>query len=308
MDIESYRRVLAGISGVHVTAYDGSGAIDAALTGRVVSRIAAAGVHNIVTGGNTGEFFSLTADEVIRLQAIAIEANDGRACITAAAGRSVTEAIATVRAARQQGADGVLVHHPLDPFAAPQCQVDYFIAVAEASELPVVAYLRSDAIPVGELVRMATHPNIAGVKFASTNLTLFSQCVRATAGQDAVWICGLAESWALPFYALGARGFTSGLVNVDPERSLSVWKALEAGDYERARSLVDTIAGFELMRTKFNNGANVTVVKEALQLRGDAVGPVRLPGLPALDAEDRARLKQILADWKIGAEPALAAS
>jgi len=298
MDIATYRRALAGISGVHVTAYADDGSINAELTGRIVRRIARAGVHNIVSGGNTGEFFSMTYDEVLELQGIAIAAAEGKSMVTAAAGRSVKEATATAIAAKRAGADGVMVHHPNDPFAAPSAQADYFIAIAEASELPIVGYLRSDAIPVAELARIATHPNVAGVKFATTNLMLFAECVRATEGTDAVWICGLAESWAAPFYALGARGFTSGLVNVDPERSLAVWNALESHDYALARALVAKIAGFEQMRTKFNNGANVTVVKEALMLRGDNVGPVRLPGLPALDAADRARLKEILNGWE----------
>ena len=302
MDIVTYRHALAGISGVHVTAYAEDGGINADLTARIVRRIARAGVHNIVSGGNTGEFFSMTYDEVLQLQGIAIAAADGKSMVTAAAGRSVKEATATAKAAKRAGADGVMVHHPNDPFAAPSAQADYFIAIAEASELPIVGYLRSDALPVAELARIATHPNVAGVKFATTNLMLFADCVRATQGTDAVWICGLAESWAAPFYALGARGFTSGLVNIDPERSLAVWRALEAGDYALARTLVAKIAGFEQMRTKFNNGANVTVVKEALMLRGENVGPVRLPGLPALDAADRARLKDILNGWEASAE------
>ena len=119
----------------------------------------------------------------------------------------------------------------------------------------------------------------------------------ASAGSKAVWICGLAEGWAAPFYALGARGFTSGLVNVVPETSLAIWKALEAGEYERARVLVDGIAGFEAMRTKYGNGANVTVVKEALGLLGRPVGPVRLPGLPELNAAEKTELARIVAGW-----------
>lgn len=298
MDIREYKRVLTGISGVHVTTYSKDGEIEPGLTGKIIRRIADAGVHNVVSGGNTGEFYSLRFEEVLRLQAICIAAADGKAAVTAAAGRSEREAIATAAAAKREGADGIMVHHPLDPFAAPHCQADYFIAIAEASELPLVAYIRSDAIPVADLVRVATHPNIAGVKFASSNLMLLSECVRATEGTDAVWICGLAEGWAAPFYALGARGFTSGLVNVDPLRSLAVWKALEAGDYAAARRLVAEIAGFETLRTKFNNGANVTVVKEALMLRGEDVGPVRRPGLPALDAVDRSKLEQMLKSWE----------
>ncbi len=60
---------------------------------------------------------------------------------------------------------------------------------------------------------------------------------------------------------------------------------------------MSTIARFETMRTKFGNGANVTVVKEALSLIGFPVGPVRLPGLPALDDEDRAVLADVLRSW-----------
>lgn len=298
MQLEDYRRVLQGISGVHVTAYDDRGEIEPATTGRIVSKIAAAGVHNIVSGGNTGEFFSLTTDEVIRLQAIAIAAVDGRAAVTAAAGRSVREAITVARAAEAEGADGVMVHHPLDPFAAPHAQVDYFIAIAEAVALPLVAYVRSDLIPLDEMVRLATHPAVAGVKFASTNTMLFAECARATKGTNATWICGLAESWALPFYALGGKGFTSGLVNVAPELSLAVWRALEADDYATARTYVDKLAPFEAMRTKYRNGANVTVVKEALALQGTSVGPVRLPGLARLDDSDRVALKSVLESWK----------
>ena len=297
MDFAAYRRALFGISGVHATAYDAAGEIDAALTGRIVDSIARAGIHNIVSGGNTGEFYSLTTDEVIRLQAVAAEANDGRAALTAAAGRSQREAIAVARAAASHGADGVMIHHPLDPFAAPHEQVNYFIGVAEAVDLPVVAYVRSDAIPVADMARLATHPRIAGVKFASRNALLFAECVRATKGTDATWICGLAETWALPFHALGGKGFTSGLVNVAPQRSLAVWHALEAGDYARARAVVDSIAEFETLRTKYRDGANVTVVKEALQIRGLPVGPARVPNLVRLDAQDRARLEGLLKGW-----------
>lgn len=297
MELTDYRRVLHGISGVHATAYDASGEIDAATTAGIVSTIAASGVHNIVTGGNTGEFYSLTLDEILRLQEIAVEATAGRAAVTAAAGRSLRDAIHLGRAAGQAGCDGVMIHHPLDPFAAPQEQVNYFIGVAEAIDIPVVAYVRSDAIPVDEMVRLATHPRILGVKFATPNTMFFADCVRATQGSSATWICGLAETWALPFYALGGKGFTSGLVNVAPARSLAVWNALEAGDYPRARAVIDSIAAFEAMRTLYRNGANVTVVKEALQIAGLDVGAARLPNLTRLSPEHRAQLETIISTW-----------
>jgi 4-hydroxy-tetrahydrodipicolinate synthase len=297
MSIERVRRALIGVSGVHLTPYDASGAINAALLGAIVADMAVAGVHNIVSAGNTGEFFALSCDEVTRVHEIVAAAVAGRALVTAAVGRSLIEAIAMARAAKSAGADAIMAHHPHDPFAAPQAQADYFIGLAEASELPLIAYMRSDLIKAGDLTRVAMHPNVAGVKFATANLMLLAECLRATEGHPAVWVCGLAEGWAAPFYALGARGFTSGLVNIDPKRSLGIWTALEAGDFAEAKRLVDVIAPFEAMRTQFNNGANVTVVKEALMLLGLAVGPVRVPGLTALDAADRERLRGVLTDW-----------
>lgn len=305
MTSDKIRSALRGISGVHVTAWGADGEANWAVTGQIVARIAAAGIHNIVSAGNTGEFYPMTTEEVVRSHAVAAEAAAaGKALVTAGIGRSLREAVSTGRLAAKAGCDAVMVHHPLDPFAAPQSQADYILAIAEALTLPLVAYIRSDAIGVKDLVRVATHPNVAGVKFASTNMMLLSECVRATQGTSANWICGLAEGWAAPFYALGARGFTSGLINVAPERSLAVWHALEKGDYAAARIEVDAIAGFETLRTKYGNGANVTVVKEALGLLGTNVGPVRLPGLPELNAEEKAQLRAIVSGW--GAQRAAA--
>jgi 4-hydroxy-tetrahydrodipicolinate synthase len=295
MTIEKIRAALHGISGIHVTPYGPDGAIDEKLTARICRRIAEAGVHNIVSGGNTGEFFSLTSAEVDRLQAAAFAAIGDAALRTAAVGRSLTEARATARQAVASGAQALMIHHPADPFAAPSAQADYFLAIAEEARVPVMAYLRADTIPVAELQRVARHPNMAGIKFASTNLMLLADCVRQTADAPCVWVCGLAEGWAPAHYAAGARGFTSGLINVAPERSLAIWKALDEGRYAAARALIDPIAAFEQLRTRHNNGANVTVVKEALMLQGFAVGPARLPNLLRLDPADRAKLEGLMA-------------
>ncbi len=95
----------------------------------------------------------------------------------------------------------------------------------------------------------------------------------------------------------GAEGFTSGLVNVAPQFSLQVHAALAAGDFAAARSVVERIELFERLRTKYRNGANVTVVKEAVALQGFHVGPVRAPGLPVLDAADRDALRSLMQSW-----------
>jgi 4-hydroxy-tetrahydrodipicolinate synthase len=130
-----------GISGVHVTPYSVDGEIDRDLLGRIVDRIVGAGIHNIVSAGNTGEFYALTPDEVRAVHDAAIEANAGRALLTASVGRSLTEAIELGRRARDKGADVLMAHQPLDPFAAPQAQAAYFKAVADEVDLPLICYV-----------------------------------------------------------------------------------------------------------------------------------------------------------------------
>lgn len=293
-----FRQALHGISGVPVTAYDSAGEVNFDLTAEVYGRVARAGIHNIVAAGNTGEFYALTPDEILRVYEAAVEGVDGKAPVTAAIGRSQREALVMARKAKALGASAVMSHQPVDPFAAPQSQIDYFLGLAENSELPLVAYVRADGFAVDDMVRLSRHPNVAGIKFATTDIMLLSRAIAASDPNGALYICGLAESWAPAFAASGARGFTSGLVNVAPHFSMQVHEALVAGDFESARKIVEKIELFERLRTRYRNGANVTVVKEAMEIMGLAVGPVRAPGLVRLDQNDREALEGLLAGWQ----------
>lgn len=296
--LEAVRTALKGISGVPVTPYLKDGTIDVENLSQLISRLAAAKVHNLMAAGNTGEFFTLTMEEVRLVHRTTIEAAAGKALVSAAVGRSLTEAKALAKDAIAAGADAIMGHHPMDPFAGPSYQAAYFLDLADFCSVPVIAYVRSDGFSVADFRRLALHPNIAGIKFASSNLMLLSEVIRASYDAPAIWVCGLAEGWAPAFYAMGARGFTSGLVNVFPERSHAIHRALEAGNFAAARSLIDGIAGFESLRTKYNNGANVTVVKEALGMLGTDVGPVRLPGVVTLNDDERRILRSIVDNVK----------
>lgn len=292
--MDKVRKALTGISGVPVTPYAADGSVDTSKLSTLIAGLADAGVHNLMAAGNTGEFFTLTMDEVRLVHRTTIVAAAGKALVSAAVGRSLTEAKALARDAIAEGADAIMGHHPMDPFAGPSYQAKYFLDLATSSTVPVIAYVRSDNFSVSDFRQLAMHPNIAGIKFASSNLMLLAEVIRSTKDTPTIWVCGLAEGWAPAFYAMGARGFTSGLVNVFPERSHAIYRALDAGNYEEARNLIDGIAGFEALRTKYFNGANVTVVKEALGMLGTDVGPVRIPGVEALNNVERSELKEIV--------------
>jgi len=116
----------------------------------------------------------------------------------------------------------------------------------------------------------------------------------------------LAETWAPPLYAVGARGFTSGLINVWPERSVAIHAALDRGDYIGAGVLVDEIAEFENLRANEQNGANVTVVKAALQMMRVDCGATRPPSAWPLMPPQAQQLARLLESWHLvpaGSDP-----
>ena len=122
----------------------------------------------------------------------------------------------------------------------------------------------------------------------------FSSEAKAACDPSIVWVGGLAEVWAPSFYAVGARGFTSGLINVWPERSIAIHAALEASDYGRARELIAGMRIFEDIRAEELNGTNVTTVKAALQALGRDCGPTRPPSAWPLSEGQQGRMMQFL--------------
>ena len=293
------KKNLGGILEVHIPPWTMEGQLNEPALCENVKSIAAAGIHTVVFAENTAEYFSMRMDELDCIHALAMEANAGRCSMMMAIGRSLSDAIATAQRAVTYEVDYLMPHMTVDPFASPHGQIAYFLEIEERVETPFVAYLRSTEIGLNEILKLASHQNIAGVKYATTDLMLLRECIEESERTNTVWLCGFAEVWALSFFAVGARGLTSGLVNFNPQSSLEIYAALEKGNYAKARDLVRRIVRFEKMRTKFGNGANVTVVKEAMRELGKYAGNMRLPGHVALSDVDRKELAGIVKSWRL---------
>jgi 4-hydroxy-tetrahydrodipicolinate synthase len=264
------------VSGILVTPFDADDAPAPARLAPVVARAVAAGIGALTVNGNTSEFYGLTLEEARRMQAAVPGIVDGRAVVVAGVGRSVKEACELAAAARGDGCDAIMIHQPPDPFRAPRGVAAYVARVAEAARgLPVLLYLRDDSGGMEAISALCAVPGVAGVKWATPNLMMLAAARRAA--PHLAWICGLAEPWAPPMTALGAQGFTSGVINVAPHLSMRVLRALQAGDMAAANAAIAAIEPFEKLRAMEGNGANVSVVKAALALRGEDVGPARPP-------------------------------
>jgi len=291
------RKALSGISGILVTPFDASDKIAPSRLQPIVDRAVTAGVHMLVANGNTGEFYGLTMSEADAMVKAAAEIIGGRVPLIGGVGKSVGDACALAKASRAAGAQVLMVHQPPDPFVAPRGVVEYVKRVADAGGgLPIMLYLRNDAIGLDAIEALTKVPGVAGVKWASPTPMRLAEAIRRCP-PDIVWVDGLAEPWAPPFYAVGARGFTSGLINVWPEQSVAIHRALDSGDYVQAAKLIDVMAPFEDVRAEENNGTNVTGVKAALQLIGEDCGPTRPPSAWPLTEAQQKKMRESVQRW-----------
>lgn len=292
-------QALIGISGILVTPYDEHGNVAPKKLAPILDRALDAGLHMPVVSGNTGEFYALTTEEASIMVREVVRLVDGRAPVLAGIGRGIRDAIALAKTSAEAGATALMVHQPPDPFVSPRGVVDYLKAVADASGgLPMMLYLRNDTIGTRAISDLCALPQVKGIKWATPNPMKLAEA-RAACDPDLVWVGGLAEIWAPTFYAVGARGFTSGLINVWPERSLAIHAALEAGDYKRANDLIAGMKAFEDIRAEEMNGTNVTGVKAALRALGRDCGPTRPPSAWPLTAGQQAKLDTFIAQNKL---------
>ena len=288
-------QALTGISGILVTPYDSAGEIAPAKLQPIIDRALGAGLHMPVVNGNTGEFYALTTDEACVMIREVVGMVDGRAPVLGGVGRGIRDACRLARASAEAGATALMVHQPPDPFVAPRGVVDYLNAVADASGgLPMMLYLRNDAIGTRAIADLCAVPGVKGVKWATPNPLKLAEA-KAACAPEIVWVGGLAEVWAPALYAVGARGFTSGLINVWPERSLAIHAALEASDYTGANALIEGMKAFEDIRAEEMNGTNVTGVKAALMALGRDCGPTRPPSAWPLTPAQQEKLGAFIA-------------
>jgi len=309
LDSERYR----GIFGVTVTPFTADRAsLDEDALRSLVPALLDDGVRRLVACGNTGEYFALSALERRRVAAVTVEAarahhgSRDAALVVVGVGGGPEDAAAEAAHAAEVGAGAVMVHHPTNPHITPDGLVAYCRMIAEASPLPLIPYLRSAVLDGDGIRRLTDIEGVVAVKYAVNDLPAFAAAVDATRDRpDLQWICGTAERWAPFFWAAGAVGFTSGLVNVTAAPALALLAALERGDRDASMRIWTMVEPFERMRARSADGYNVAVVKAAMRQVGRPAGPVRAPASEVTDADQEA-IASILTSWRSLEQPSRA--
>ncbi|MEU0006126.1 4-hydroxy-tetrahydrodipicolinate synthase [Streptomyces sp. NPDC006314] len=264
-----------------ITPFTEGGALDPEGAGRLAARLVEEGCDGLVLNGTTGESPTTTDAEKAELIAAVREAVGDRATLVAGVGSSDTRhTVGLALAAEQAGADGVLVVTPYYSRPPQEAVAAHFLAVADASGLPVMLYdipgRTGTRIEPDTMIRLAEHPRIVAVKDCSYD---FLGTQKVLARTELAYYAGCDEH-VLALYAVGAAGCVSTVGNAVPAHVSAILDAFDAGDTARAREL--QLEAMPLIEAMMGAGLPGTVTTKALLARlGLPAGPVRAPLLPA---------------------------
>jgi len=265
------------------------------------------GIDGVVPCGSTGESATLTFDEHEKVIELTIDTVDGRVPVVAGTGSNNTaEAVRLTKAAKDLGADGVLVISPYYNKPNRAGLIKHYTKLADL-DIPVIMYnvpgRTGQNLEPDLVAELARHPNIAGIKEASGNISQISRIIEETRDEDFVVISG-DDNMTMPIMALGGAGVISVAANIVPKRMVEMSDAMRKGDFGRALELHYELS--PLFRAMFID-TNPIPVKKAVELCGMAAGSVRLP-LDELDPKKTDQLAAILttAGLKTGAKAVLA--
>ena len=233
------------------------------------------GHDGLVINGTTGESPTTSDEEKRELLGTVIEAVGDRASVVAGVGTFDTHhTIELSRQAAEAGADGLLVVTPYYSRPPVDALEEHFLAVADASELPIMLYdiPHRAGIPIPEtsLIRLAGHPRIAAVKDAkgdicSSSMVIANSTLTYYAGDDA---------YLLPLLAVGGAGVVGTSTHFSGLQVRALLDAFVARDLEQARQLNAQL--LPVFRGVFATQGTM-MVKAALNRCGFDVGMCRPP-------------------------------
>lgn len=252
-----------------------------------------AGVSGIILGGTLGEASTLTANEKQVLVETAVDFVAGRVpVIMNIAEQSTKGAIAAARAAREQGASGLMVLPPMRYKATDYETVAYFKAIAERTELPIMIY--NNPVDYGievtldmfeELLQL---PTIQAVKESTRDISNITR-IRNRFGDRLKVLTGV-DTLGLESLLMGADGWVAGLVCAFPAETVAIYELAKAGRNEEARAIYSWF--LPLLELDINPQL-VQNIKLAEVATGIGTEQVREPRLPLREPE-RTRVLNVI--------------
>lgn len=287
--------VISGIFPALVTPFRSDESVSLDGVTENIRRYNSTALAGYVVLGSTGESVMLDqheADSV--LAAVREAATPDKLLIAGTGAESTAETIARTKRAAALAYSLALVKTPYyyKPSYRAETFIQHYRAVADASPIPILLY----SVPIftgvtlesPEVVALASHPNIVGIKDSSGSIQRIGEIVAAAPKHFCVLTGGAAVLY--PALAVGARGGILALAAAIPEKCAELFALFERGEHARARELQLLLVNAS---KRIVSECGIPGVKYAMDLRGYHGGVSRRP-LPPLSEEKKHSIAAIL--------------
>jgi 4-hydroxy-tetrahydrodipicolinate synthase len=299
---------LQGVLPIVHTPFTDADEIDVATLKREIDWAYAQGADGLGTG-MVSETLRLTIDERIALTHHIAEMSGGRGAAFAAVGaESTKQAIVYAKAAQKAGCDAVMAVPPITTGLPEQQVVDYFCALADAIDLPVIVQDASGyvgkAIPIRVYVQLLDRYGPEKIVFkpeASPIGPNLSALRDATGGRARIFE-GSGGILLIDSARRGIAGTMPGMELLDG--IVAVWRALQRGDDETAYRVYYPICAIVALQLQAGLDGFLAIEKDLLVKRG--IFPSarrRRPYAWDLDAETAAEVDRLFAQLQAALRP-----
>lgn len=285
----------SGIFPALTTPFAGDGSVSVADLKHNVQQYNRTGVAGYVVNGSTGESVLLSKSE---MEAVLVSVKEtafpDKKLIAGTGVESTAETIERTKRAAELGYDAALVKTPYyyKPAYKPEVYFAHYRRVADASPIPVLLYsvpqFTGVALEPPEVVKLAEHPNIIGIKESSGNVLRVAEIVAAASRHFQVLVGSAGGLY--PSITVGARGAILALASALPEKCVALYELIRQGEQEKARELHSAILRISKLAV---SECGIAGVKYLMDQRGYRGGLPRLPLLPLQD-EQKKRLNALL--------------
>ena len=287
---------LFGVTTSMTTPFDERDMVDVAAIEAMTDFSIAKGTDCLYPCGTTGEMHLMSCEERELVAETVVRRAAGRVTVFIHTGAMTTkDTIRLAKHAHAIGADGIGVVTPSYFNVHDRAMVRFFVDVARSvpADFPVYMY----GIPqcagndlsvevAAEVARQA--PNIVGVKYSYPDMHKINEFARINGGDFSV-VVGLDRLF-LSALVIGCSGIVSGVACPLPEPFVNVYKYFREGDLAEAGRW-HKIANETVLCMKA--GADMSILKYGLELRGLRGGGVRKPLLYIEDAEKKRIEKEL---------------
>lgn len=251
------------------------------------------GTDAIIVCGTTGEAKTLSNDEHVRLIKLCVDVVDHKVPVIAGVGSNDTRyAVELSNEAEKCGVDALLSVTPYYNKTSQRGLIQHYNFIADRVSTPIILYNVPSRTGINikpeTYAELAKHPLIVATKEANGNISEIAQTAALCGDELAIYSGNDDQITAI--MSLGGKGVISVLSNVVPGIAHNIVKKYLDGDYIGSRDL--QLEYLDLCNNLFID-VNPIPVKEAMNMMGLDVGPVRLP-LIEMDEPSKAILRDCL--------------